>query len=100
MNIDMLPQELDTLFSQPSEPWLINLDLDFFFYQPDGERYKRRYNAAFAKEVFVRIKRLNETSKVKAITVALSPECCGGWANAERAAAQFCRALNLDWRLP
>ena len=100
MNVDVLPQELDTLFSQPSQPWLINLDLDFFFHQPDGEHYKRRYSAAFAKEVFLRIKRLNETGNVRAITVALSPECCGGWANAERAAAQFFRAFDIEWRLP
>lgn len=100
LNNEYLPEELEKLFSKSDQPWLINLDLDFFFHKPDGEHYENKYSDSFAREIFFRIKQLNDTGNAKAITVALSPECCGGWRNSERMASQFCEVLDLSWQLP
>ena len=68
------------------DKWIVNLDLDYFFI---AEPFGRLLTDEFIRRIAGTIKR--HISEVKVITIALSPECCGGWMPALDAALAFLR---------
>ncbi len=65
-------------FGNSKESFIINLDIDFFFI--DNPRYKILYSDSVIKKLIKDIMELMKNDK-NILTIALSPECCGGWAN-------------------
>lgn len=82
--------EIYDLFQQDlegKENWLINIDIDYFFTKPDGQRAIQFYTDEFIRAVS---RWISEKSNATAqITICLSPECCGGWDNAMHVANLF-----------
>jgi len=68
-------------------PWIINLDLDYF--------YSRKFKAApmidqgLIAHYAERLREANREGKIICLTLALSPECMGGWENAKKMAQLF-----------
>nr|WP_320166600.1 UPF0489 family protein [uncultured Methylophaga sp.] len=75
-----IPENFSTWLS--SGKWIINIDLDYFFYEYEGsikKMYSDDYIKTFFSEVAIVAHRENEV----VVTICFSPECCGGWEHAE-----------------
>ncbi|WP_336715250.1 hypothetical protein [Chryseobacterium mucoviscidosis] len=57
---------------------IINLDIDFFYSNSKG--YYQLYSDELVRKVGNIL--VENMDKIDIITIALSPECCGGWENA------------------
>ena len=96
-----LLSELNSIFSGKKyineKKWIINLDLDYFYSgQPEKmEMYSMTYLEAMANAIHLGMK----NDLIKVLTIALSPECCGGWEKAEKTLAVFSRVLNFNPRI-
>ena len=60
--------------------WIVNLDLDYFFYSYGDDGTKRLMTDDYIRTLAAVMKRNLE--RIAVITIALSPECCSGWKNA------------------
>lgn len=80
--------------------WIVNVDLDYFFYMNYDEEYKRLHSDEYVDELFDKIAKIYQAGRIAVITLALSPETCGGWAPAEILARRICRTLDLPFQLP
>jgi hypothetical protein len=83
-----------------SRNWILNLDLDFF-----RSQYGDRYSQQNRVELMKAIKHVHGSSDKSVVTVALSPECCGGWGSggwdsSEEFCEEFCRIFGLPFSLP
>ncbi len=81
-----LLQEFPKLFVDELQ-WIINLDLDYFY--PKEFKNNLLFDASWIKEFFIQLKMHCDQGDIILITIALSPECCGSWANAEKVLALF-----------
>ena len=78
--------------------WIFNIDLDYFFYKKDGV-YQQMYSNDFIRNFFRIVKAKIDRNEIKVTTIALSPECCGGWENAEKISRIACDILEIDFNL-
>lgn len=76
--------------------WILNLDIDYFF-NKDRDSYQQiltdEYIILLCNEI---IKCLNN---IEVVTIALSPEFCGGWDKTLRIANIISDRLNLDFKI-
>lgn len=73
-----LYNNVDYWLRSNEEPFIFNLDLDYF-YNSDGMRlFSDEYIQAMASDIN------KAMDRIAVMTIALSPECCGGWENAIR----------------
>lgn len=72
------------------------MDLDYFFLSSNN-KYFQLYTDETLSIIFNQIADcyLN-TDKIEVITVALSPECCGGWENSIKIYNKLAELLNLE----
>ena len=77
-----------------NKKWIINIDIDFFFQDKNGEYFQFLTND-YVVEIAKEIKKAWDNIEV--ITVALSPELCGGWQHAERIGKLLCDTMNVKW---
>ncbi len=89
-----LYNNIDYWIKQQPESWIINLDLDYFFSTNGIRIFSDKYIKACIENI------ITEKHKIAAFTIALSPECCGGWANAIEAMNIVSDVLELDFKLP
>lgn len=80
--------------------WIINVDLDYFFYENYENKYGRLYSDELIDELFQEIVKWNTAGNIAVITLCISPETCGGWEPAEILASRVCRSLRLPFSLP
>jgi hypothetical protein len=78
-----------------SRPFVLNLDLDFFR-STCGDRFP----VEDRKRLFEEISALRANGNLLAITVCLSPECCGSWLAAEQLLEEFTAAVQVRFALP
>lgn len=76
--------------------WIVNIDIDYFFTSFD-ENYYQLFTDEFVLRIADELN--NAMSKIEVLTIALSPEMCGGWENAERVARLLTNSLNIHWRI-
>jgi len=79
-----------------SYKWIVNFDLDYFFLHA-GEGYIKFFDDQYIKHICSEIN--NSKENIVMITIALSPECCGGWDNAIRISNKVCKLLNVQLKL-
>lgn len=89
----------DFLKSYGNDGWLLDIDLDYFFTRA-SDKTVRFFSEEYVASIFTSIKTAIEQDSVACLTICLSPECCGGWKNAEDICYQLCDVLGLDFRLP
>ena len=92
-----LQDNLSYWLNDKSNEWILNLDIDYFFISYDGEKYIQ----LFSDEYVIRIaKEIKESlSNVAVLTIALSPEMCGGWNKSERVTKLITDELGLEWKI-
>lgn len=73
-----LYNNVDYWTTQQPESFIFNLDLDYFFNDEGMRLFSDDYIKTFASDVN------KAMDRVAVMTIALSPECCGGWENAIR----------------
>ena len=78
---------------------VVNLDLDFFLWRRQRNDYYAIYSDAYIQHLCESIAELQAAGGLLCLTIALSPECCGGWANAERLLGQVGEGLRMDLAL-
>lgn len=92
-----LLSELNGIFSGQKftneNKWIVNLDLDYFFSSlPDKTlMYSTEYLEAFAHSLRSGL----DNEMIKVLTIALSPECCGGWEKAEQVLTMFTKIFEV-----
>lgn len=72
-------------------PWIVNLDLDYFFSaRPEKlPLFSDEYVESIAQSLRLGL----ESGMIRVMTIALSPECCGGWEKAEALLEKVSRNL-------
>lgn len=74
--------------------WIINIDLDYFFQDNDSTQIQfltDEYVISICKEIE------KSMSKIEVVTIALSPQFCGGWSNAFRLLKIFTDNLSINF---
>lgn len=76
-----LLQDFSKLFVDELQ-WIINIDVDYFY----AKEYKTTplYDTIWINNFFCELKNHYDKGDIALITIALSPECCGSWDNAEK----------------
>jgi len=87
---------LQSWLNDKSYKTVVNLDIDYFFFDY-GKRYFQAFSDDFIKVVAGQIKL--GWDNIEVFTIALSPECCGGWDNAVRVARLITDELGIEWEL-
>ncbi len=92
-------EELDGALRGAGVPFVLNLDLDYFFAigSDEHETVRRAFELPFITECFRTVARHWE--RLKVVTIALSPECCGGWEAAEVACRAAFEGLGVPYPL-
>lgn len=91
-----LPDNLSYWLTNGTNEWILNLDIDYFFTNID-EEYIQLFTDEFVIQIAKEIKK--SLSKIKVLTIALSPEMCGGWDKSERVARLITDELGLKWTI-
>lgn len=79
--------------------WWVNVDLDYFFIRSDDQVYVERFTDEYVHAIFEIIKQGLKDESISCLTVCLSPECCGGWDNAESMAYKMAIILEIPFIL-
>lgn len=89
-------ENLDFVITESKEKAILNLDIDYFFLNTNN-KYDQLYTDEILDILFKQIADcyLN-TDKIEVFTVALSPECCGGWKNSIKVYNKLAEHLNLQ----
>jgi hypothetical protein len=105
--IEQLPSALPKLLANKywsdgfEHEWIVDIDLDYFFCTSSDENADKRFlSDEYVIDIFSQLAKANNEGSIKAITIALSPSCCGGWENAECLCAEICSILKLPFQLP
>jgi hypothetical protein len=99
-NLWELASNFEDWLSDVDEPWICNIDLDFFFYFIDYSVYELLLSNIYIEQLFTGVKNQLNSEKILVLTLCLSPECCGGWNNAELLMNKVCEILELNFSLP
>lgn len=75
--------------------WILNLDIDYFFTSYDGEKYIQLFSDEYIIRIAKEIKK--SIRNIAVMTIALSPEMCGGWKKSERVAKLITEELGIKW---
>ena len=90
-----LVKRLDDLFSERlylnDLPWIVNLDIDYFF--SSQPQKLALFSDEFVDAVAFALKKGLGNGMIRVLTIALSPECCGGWEKAESMLLRFQKIL-------
>ena len=98
-----LPGNLSYWINDSKETWVVNVDLDYFFHTLSGEEdseYELMFSNEYMIRVFESIRDGIKNAKIRVLTIALSPECCGGWQNAKMLCKKISDIMKLDFQLP
>lgn len=87
LSVDLFDEIKSSAGGHQIPKWIVNLDLDYLFYTDLDEKNKRLLTDEFIKEISSVLKL--HMDRIAVLTVALSPECCGGWEQALDAAFVF-----------
>jgi hypothetical protein len=94
-------RELENVFDEKlfinNNKWIVNLDLDYFFTTQPHK--KLLFTKDFMESIACLLKKGIDQKLIEVLTIALSPECCGSWENAEIAYEIFKDKLNLKFDL-
>jgi len=91
-----LPTDLGYWLENKNHKSVLNLDIDYFFIKYN-KKYVQLFTDDFIKVIAKEIR--SAWSNIEVFTIALSPECCGGWDNAVRVANLITDELDIEWEL-
>jgi hypothetical protein len=97
---DHLAGNVAALKEPQQAPWIVNIDLDYFFCD-QTDRRKRMFSGSYIEAIFGAIREAHEAGNVACLTLCLSPdeELTGGWEQAEALCGEICTILGIDFAL-
>lgn len=100
-----LPRSMGRLLTKDgTDGWIVNLDLDYFFYALEEGPQTQLQSEQYLLDVAAACRDAYQGGQIRCLTVCLSPECCGrgdsGWHKAESIAGRFLSVLDLEFELP
>lgn len=81
-------------------PLIIDVDIDYFVADDGKGTHIRMFSKEYSEMIWQVIRRARDQKCLAALTVALSPECCGGWPLAEQLCSELCQTVGIDFKLP
>jgi hypothetical protein len=96
-----VPENMAFWLSQSRKPWIVNIDLDYFFWH-DEERPGLMVSDGYLQTCFEQLRQKMQDRSVAVTTIALTPDegITGGWDPSERVAKRVLRTLGIDFELP
>jgi len=96
-----LPSNFSYWLNQGEVPWVVNIDLDYFFYESSREP-RIMVSDGFLDELFEAISESFEKGRIGVLTVCLTPDppFTSGWGETEKLAARLLKKLGLEFCLP
>jgi hypothetical protein len=75
--------------------WIVNIDVDYFFY-PDGDDNSRRlFSCEYVADLFGGLREQLDKGRIQVVTIALSPGNTGTWDKAREMCLEICGHLNI-----
>ena len=96
-----LPGNLEYWLDGTYSPWIVNVDLDYFFWNnSDGPGLM--VSSEFLECIFEQLRRKIEDGTVAVTTICLTPDDAftGGWGPSEQLAKRVLKILGIDFQLP
>jgi hypothetical protein len=90
-------------FKDLQQKWIVNIDLDYFFhdfFRQNEPKDIRLFSDQYIERVFSSIRYHHQQGRITVLTIALSPEFCGGWNNAEQLCSTICKIMDVPFNLP
>ena len=78
-----LQDNLLEILQQSEHKWIVNLDIDYFFTENNGQTYQYLTDT-FIYNITNQLKIALQENMIEVLTIAISPECCGNWETALR----------------
>jgi hypothetical protein len=91
---------LDYWIDAKRRPWVLNIDLDYFFCDDRSDGCEQMLTDRYIETIFESARRTIDAGFVGVTTIALSPEYCGGWEAAERVMDIASAKLGINFWLP
>lgn len=88
---------LDDYINKETDKWVFNLDIDYFFYEHGDEKAIQFLTDEYILKICQELSEVIE--KVQVVTIAMSPEFCGGWKNSYRITKLISDYFKLDFSL-
>lgn len=93
VHIDEDGEQLNNLIGRQTIKWIVNLDLDYFFHLDDDGCFQILTDE-YIRNLAVKLR--ENLNQIQVLTIALSPECCGGWNNAIHVLDVFMEVLQEE----
>lgn len=95
-----LCENLEWLLTEYDRDWIVNIDLDYFFCKDSSsEAYIQLMSDTYIRALARAVGAALDRKTARVVTIALSPEQCGGWENAEAIATLFLDPLGVQFSL-
>lgn len=94
-----LPENLSSWLSEQEAPWIVNIDLDYFYCQ-FGSGHRRMLSDDYIDAVAEGLKDAMDRGAIGVLTLCLTPDSfTPGWADTEALAARLLKGLDLTFQL-
>jgi len=96
-----MPNNMEYWLNQSSSPWIVNIDLDYFFWDNEGDT-EVMVSDAFLSRTFRPLKDAIGSGKAVVTTICLTPDppFTGGWEATELLAHKLLKILGMEFELP
>lgn len=95
IRVQALPRAME-LLSEEGSPWIVNFDIDYLVARM-GARLRPMFSGEYIQSLCEGIRHGLERGGVHVVTICLSPECAGGWAQAKDLAEEICSRSGLPF---
>jgi UPF0489 domain len=97
-----VPFNLDYWLTARNRPWIMNIDLDYFFCDGEEDRAQRMLSDAYIDRCIDIVRLKMEDGTIAVTTIALTPSdnFTGGWGPSEELARRVLSRLGIDFSLP
>ncbi len=93
-------ENLEHLLTTYDRGWIVNIDLDYFICKDStGESYVQMMSDEYIRSIARAVASALAHGTARVVTIALSPEPCGGWRRAEELARMFLEPFNVQFSL-
>jgi len=98
----ILPADLSSFSVEcyTKSPLIIDVDMDYFIADDGTGRHFRMFSKEYSEAVWRVIRNARDQNCLAVLTIALSPDCCGGWPLAEQLCSELCQTVGIDFKLP
>ncbi|MEZ5681956.1 MAG: UPF0489 family protein [Erythrobacter sp.] len=99
---DLAPENISYWLSETPTQWIVNVDLDFFFFRTEdrlgNEIWQSLYSNEYVDALFDQIRNVQESGGVRVITICMTPtDFTPGWQECIELGARAFRILGRDY---